>query len=68
VREHGTTDAWELDALDPTLLRSLIQQEVNKHFDEEVYEENQMLVEDLRSQMREKMRDPDWIASAMRGE
>lgn len=67
VREHGTTDAWELDALDPTLLRSLIQQEVDKHFDEEVYNENEILVDDLRSQMREQMLDPAWIAQVLGG-
>jgi hypothetical protein len=68
VREHGTTDAWELDALDPPVLRSLIESEVNKHFDHEVYEENQEVIQDKRDEMREKMRSPEWIAEVLGGE
>ena len=67
VREHGTTDAWELDALDPKVLRSLINQEVEKHFDRDVYDENQTLIENQRQEMRDKMRDPKWIADALKG-
>ena len=67
VREHGTTDAWELDALDPKVLRSLINQEVEKHFDRDVYDENQTLIENQRQEMRDKMRDPKWIADALGG-
>lgn len=68
VREHGTTDAWELDALDPSVLRALIQSEVNHYFDEEIHRMNNEFIEERRAQMRDKMSNPDWIASVLRGE
>ena len=68
VREHGTTDAWELDALDPTVLRDLIRQNVNALFDDEIHEENNEVIADRRVEMIERMRNPAWIARALGGE
>jgi len=68
VREHGTTDAWELDALDPAVLRSLIESEVNHYFDEEIHKANRELIDEKRDEMREKMRSPKWITEVLGGE
>ena len=68
VREHGTTDAWELDALDPSVLRSLIESEVDAYFDEEIHEANRELIDEKRDEMRARMRDPQWIAEVLGGE
>lgn len=68
VREHGTTDAWELDALDPTVLRDLIRQTVNALFDDDIHEENNEVIADRRDEMIERMRNPEWIAAALEGE
>ena len=68
VREHGTTDAWELDALDPSVLRDLIRQTVNAVFDDDIHEENNEVIADRRDEMIERMRNPEWIASALGGE
>jgi len=38
VDEHGTTDAWELDALEPAVLQKLIRNRVNARFDTETFE------------------------------
>ena len=68
VDEHGTTDAWELDALDPTVLRDLIREEVNELFDEDIHEENNVEIAERREEMLGLMRDPEWIAAALGGE
>ena len=68
VKEHNTTEAWELDALDPPLLRAMIQNEVNALFDEDIYEHHQEQIGEARRQMLDMMRDPDWIAAALGGE
>ena len=65
VREHGITDAWELDALRPEELTRLIRASVAEHFDTERHSELQSHINDLRGEMRERMRDPEWIAKAL---
>ena len=65
IREHGTNDAWELDALDPLVLRQLIRDEVNALFDVDVHEDNEEIIEDLREEMRQRMRAPGWAQDAL---
>lgn len=48
VEEHDTDEAWELDALDPEVLRDLIQDEVAGFFDEDVHRENEDEVRRVR--------------------
>lgn len=67
VRDTGTTDAWELDALEPTVLRDLVVQNVEAHFDRDVHALFQSDIRSLRTEMREAMQDPDWIRSAIGG-
>lgn len=40
VGEHNTRNAWELDALEPTVLRALIKSNVMKLYDKEIGEAN----------------------------
>lgn len=55
VNEHNTNDAWELDALNPRVLRDLIRKEVGAHFDQRIYEANIAAVEYTREEMRDFM-------------
>jgi hypothetical protein len=52
VAEHDTTDAWELDALDPHVTRDSVTHEVSALFDEAIHAEQQTAVEDMRAQVR----------------
>lgn len=49
--EHGTTDAWELDALEPRVLRTLITENVEAMFDEQIYNENQALITERQDEL-----------------
>lgn len=58
VDEHNTEDAWELDALDPVVLRDLVRDEVNGYFDEDTHFRNTVVVDNLRDQLRELIAQP----------
>lgn len=64
VEEHETEDAWELDALDPAVLRDLIRENIERYFDADIFEANQERIATLRARMVEQMRDPGWIRKA----
>jgi hypothetical protein len=64
VAEHNTQDAWELDALDPILLRDLIRDNVAEYFDEDVYARSQEVEQAARSKLRETMDQPGWLSDA----
>lgn len=66
VDEHGTTDAWELDALRPEQLDRLIRDRVNDLFDASIHEANSEMIEERREEMRAKMQEPGWMASVWR--
>lgn len=55
VDEHDTDEAWELDALDPEVLRDLIQDEVGQLFDEDVHEENEARVREVRAEVTDRL-------------
>lgn len=55
VDEHSTNDAWELDALNPRVLRDLIRKEVGAQFDQRIYNANEGAVESAREEMRDRM-------------
>lgn len=63
--EHQTDKAWELDALPPNVLESLIRDGVSKHFDASIDHQNQTLVDELRDEMRGIMCTPEWIEEAL---
>jgi hypothetical protein len=64
VEEFGTEEAWELDALSPSVLAKLVQVEVKTRFDNALYLRLQAEVEARRIEMRQRMRSPDWHARA----
>ena len=66
VDEHDTYDAWELDALEPTVLQTLIRDNVAEHFDPDILTENRRIVSACRQEFRELMREPEWIHRALR--
>lgn len=51
-REHGTDQAWELDALDPAVLQTLVRDNVRPYFEREVFDANQVLVRERRVEFR----------------
>lgn len=65
VERTGLTDAWELDALTPTVLRDLITEEVEALFDPEVGDDNDRAVGAARTALRSRM-DADWLAKVLR--
>ena len=56
--EHDTDDAWELDALEPTVLRDLIRAEVDALFDDDIHAGVRTEVREARAEMR---RHPKWV-------
>ncbi len=58
--EHNTDNAWELDALDPMVLRELIRKHVEELFDYEVHHTNVELITEWREDMMER-NAPDFI-------
>lgn len=67
VDEHETEEAWELDALEPTVLRDLIRTQVNGLFNADIAEEQRDEIEELRGEMTERMKADEWLASALGG-
>jgi len=67
VEEQGTRDAWELDALEPTVMRDLIREEVRSYFDPDVQHDNEAIVERVRGELEESVSSVDWIQEAIRG-
>jgi len=53
VEDTGLYDAWELDALPPNVLDTLIRDSIRPWFDRDIYRENNDMVDDLRDQFRE---------------
>lgn len=64
VAEFGTEEAWELDALPPETLESMVEEAVRGLFDADLHARLQSGIEGRRAQMRVEMRSPDWHASA----
>jgi len=66
-KEHGIDDAWELDALEPRVLRQLIRDRVTAHFDQATHARNQAHIRDLRRDLRDRIQDPNWLAQVLTG-
>jgi hypothetical protein len=66
VNEQHTTDAWELDALEPRVLRSLITSEIDKRFDRAVWRRMQEPVAAVRQEFADRL-DAVWLEQVRRG-
>jgi hypothetical protein len=53
VDEHGTTEAWELDALEPEVIQGLIEAEILKERDPEIWDARMEAEEESKERMRE---------------
>lgn len=51
VEKYGD-ESWELDALEPSVLHELIQNEIRKHLDQELYDKREELQEEQREPLR----------------
>lgn len=67
IEEHGTDDAWELDALDPTTLRDLIREHVTAYFDDDIAADNRETVDEVRDEVRRRVQAPGWAAGVLAG-
>lgn len=63
--EHDTNSAWELDALEPRVLRDLIRAGVTDLFDAGVHEDQQDYVRNRQAELRECMQQPAFITEAL---
>jgi len=66
VREHGIQDAWELDALSPKVLDSLIRDNVAKHWDQATHDHWQGLAKSSRILLRQRMKEPTWVQTVLK--
>jgi len=53
VDEHGTTEAWELDALEPEVIQGLIEAEILKERNDEIWEARLEAEQESKDRMRE---------------
>lgn len=65
VDKTGLDEAWELDALDPSVLNQLIRDNVAKHWDEAIHETNLERIEELRHEMKSAMLADGWLSEAL---
>ena len=64
VEEFDTTDAWELDALSPEVLEEEVRRAVLEHFDAPLHDRLQEDMVARKTEMRRKMRSPEWYTAA----
>jgi len=64
--EYGE-DAWELDALEPRVLRRLVDEAVREYFDESVHESAEADMLRARQEALNLLKDPAFVARALDG-
>lgn len=67
VERYGL-DAWETEAMPPAQLRRLVDDEIAALFDQGVHDNNRDRVTAARTELRERMADPEWAASVLGAE
>lgn len=65
IKEHGVTDAWELDALPPDVLDELIRWNVGQLFDHGLVARWAEVVRSRQSDLIGRMVEPGWIDGAL---
>jgi hypothetical protein len=65
VDETGTTDAWELDALDPPVLQQLVRDSVLAHYNHDIAKRNRENISLVRTRMRDCMLEHGWLERAL---
>ncbi len=61
----GIQDAWELDALEPRVLRQLIRTSVGELFDRVVYDDYAAEIRAARVELIDRVQNPEWLATAL---
>ena len=51
MREYGD-ESWELDALEPSYLVSLVELQADMHIDTEAWDERREVIESVRSRLK----------------
>ena len=64
LEEHATDNAWELDALEPRVLRQLIRNKVSRYWNETIHQQNLELITERRDEMRAEMNVEGWERKA----
>lgn len=67
IEEHGIDDAWELDALEPRVLRQLIEDGVARHFDRSTHGYNVQEIARLRDELRGRIKNQDFLDEVLDG-
>jgi len=65
VDEHNTRQAWELDALEPEALDSLIRQSVNAYWNQDIRMEVLERIDALRADLKDRMSATGWMQKAL---
>jgi hypothetical protein len=65
IDEHRTNDAWELDALDPRVLRDLIRRHVAHYFDGDIRRRNEAELAGAREALRKHLAKPAFLKAAL---
>lgn len=65
IETYDTDEAWELDALDPAVLRTLIRENVEEFFDDDIHEANNREVSRKRKELRSAMKGDGWFAETI---
>lgn len=68
VKATGLRDAWELDALDPKVLRELIKKEVSSYFDLGIRRRELDEYQRARDEFKDCISEPGWAQTAVDGE
>jgi hypothetical protein len=66
VKKTGLKQAWELDALDPSVLTKLIKDSVTAHFDQDLWLEGVEEVLERRAEFIEELKLPNWLDNALK--
>ena len=67
-KEHGITDAWEIDALDMRVLRDMVRKDINDLWDDDIGRVRQRDARARSRELRERIVDPEWLSQVFDNE